>query len=502
MQMNVRTRYSRSDAFDYEAFLERIDLDEARRHDVITGNGFIISSAKAIKDDVKNPDGIYSTKYGPSLQDVDAFGNRFRCECGYTTKRLFHGFTCPVCGKEVKYQGDNFGMFGYICLKDPYYIIHPNLFMSISSLIGEKAFMNIITPQNRKDEDGHEVEIKRPKDEPYFGLGMIDFHDKFDEILSYYIAKRPQKRDFYENIMNDREKVFTQSIPVFTIHLRPYRLDGGVFHFEGTNAIYNIIAHLTKNINDDSTRMSRKKKPKDQLLFDVQMKYKELYDELTKIISGKKGSIRALFGGRYNFTARSVIVPGPDLRVDEVKLSYPCLCGLLQQQIINVLHKSYSMRYNDAYKLLHESMYAENPIIRQIIEGLITANGRRGIPVLINRNPTIALGGILQCYCVGISTGFTMQLNLQVLQGLAADFDGDTLNIMLIINHDFLVAAEYVFNPRNAMYISKNDGMFDNAYNHKRDTIINMNTFVQLSRSNYTPEQLEAIKMAQQTPII
>ena len=45
--------------------------------------------------------------------------------------------------------------------------------------------------------------------------------------------------------------------------------------------------------------------------------------------------------------------------------------------------------------------------------------------------------------------------------------------------------------------ISKNDGMFNNSYNHKRDTIINMNTFVQLSRRNYSPEQIQAIKAAQ-----
>ena len=57
-----------------------------------------------------------------------------------------------------------------------------------------------------------------------------------------------------------------------------------------------------------------------------------------------------------------------------------------------------------------------------------------------------------------------------------------------------MIAADNVFNPRNAMYISKNDGMFNNSYNHKRDTIINMNTFVQLSRSNYTDEELAAIK--------
>ena len=46
------------------------------------------------------------------------------------------------------------------------------------------------------------------------------------------------------------------------------------------------------------------------------------------------------------------------------------------------------------------------------------------------------------------------------------------------------------------MYISKNDGMFNNSYNHKRDTIINMNTLAYLSRDKYSKEQLEKIKAA------
>ena len=74
---------------------------------------------------------------------------------------------------------------------------------------------------------------------------------------------------------------------------------------------------------------------------------------------------------------------------------------------------------------------------------------------------------------------------------------GDTLNILLIINKEFQTAAENVFNPRNSMYISKNDGMFNNSYNHKRDTIINMNTLVQLSRDKYSESQLAAINAAQ-----
>ena len=82
---------------------------------------------------------------------------------------------------------------------------------------------------------------------------------------------------------------------------------------------------------------------------------------------------------------------------------------------------------------------------------------------------------------------------------LKKSFDGDTLNILLVINKDFARAASLAFNPRNAMHISKNDGLFDNSYNHQRDTIINMNTFVQLGRRNYNKEDIDAIKKAQET---
>lgn len=492
MKMNVKTRYSKSDDFDYETRLERINLDEERVKDVTSGNGFIVSSPKAIKYDVKDPNGIFSTKYGPGLQDVNPFGNRYRCKCGHTTSRFYHGLVCEVCGEKVEFKDDNFSMFGYICLKDPYYIIHPNLYNSIASFIGESVLLNIITFKSTKDEDGHDIEIKANKNEPYYGLGMIDFYKKFDEIMNFYKNKKPGKQDYYEDIMNNRDKIFTQSVPVFTIHLRPYKIDNGTFHFEGTNAMYNMLANYASRINDDSIKMNKKKKPKNQLLFNMQMKYNKLYDELVKILSGKKGTIRQMFGGRCNFTARSVIAPGPNLRIDEVNLSYPCLCGLLQQRIINILHKSYSMRYNDAYKFLYENMHSESSIIRKIIEGIIRSEGR-GLPVLINRNPTISLGGILMMYCNGICTGYTMLMPLEVLEGLAADFDGDTLTILYIINKDFKEAAENVLNPRNTMYISKNDGMFNNSYNHKRDTIININTLSQLSRSNYSQEQLNKI---------
>lgn len=81
---------------------------------------------------------------------------------------------------------------------------------------------------------------------------------------------------------------------------------------------------------------------------------------------------------------------------------------------------------------------------------------------------------------------------------MGADFDGDVLNTRLIINKKFLNYANKVFNPRNAMFISRNDGLFNNDMNHARDTIININTLLRQFRKGYTQANVDKIKRFQQ----
>ena len=105
----------------------------------------------------------------------------------------------------------------------------------------------------------------------------------------------------------------------------------------------------------------------------------------------------------------------------------------------------------------------------------------------------------MQCFCVGMSDPgprfqYIMQVPLQILPLLAADFDGDVLNLLYIINQDFFKRAFEVFNPMNNQYISHNDGMFNNAVNQQRDTLINANTMIDLGRVHYTPEELQALE--------
>ena len=64
---------------------------------------------------------------------------------------------------------------------------------------------------------------------------------------------------------------------------------------------------------------------------------------------------------------------------------------------------------------------------------------------------------------------------------------------MYIINRDFLQRAIEIFNPRNAFYISRNDGLFNNLVNHQKDTLINANIFVELGRGVYSKDDIDNI---------
>ena len=429
--MKVTTHYPYSEEFEWETQMVDINLDEERIRDISEGKGFIVKSPKPIKDDLKDPDGIFSTKFGATLQDMRAYQERYRCRCGHTMSRLMISEECPICHTKVKFVDDDFGFFGWCVLKEPYHVIHPSLYTSLCKFIDAGTFNDIITFSKYIDKDGNVVERKPTKNEPFFGIGMMEFYDRYEEIIEYYHEKNKKsavKMEYYEVLMNaGKSKVFTRSIPVFTTLLRPYRVDGTDLHFESTNSIFKIMATLTAAINNDTNTIDRKGIIQNKLLKDAQDKIKELYDEIGKILSGKRGQIRQLYGGRFNFSSRSVIVPNNRVAIDEIELSYQCLCGLLQQVIINILHKSYNMSYNDAHVYWDRHRIYQDPVITRIIEGLINARkkeGKRGLPIIINRNPTISFGGIVGVYCVGISAGYTMGISLQILKGLAADFDG------------------------------------------------------------------------------
>lgn len=69
------------------------------------------------------------------------------------------------------------------------------------------------------------------------------------------------------------------------------------------------------------------------------------------------------------------------------------------------------------------------------------------------------------------------------------------MNVFHIINNAFYQRAKEVFNPRCAMYISRNDGRFNNAVNIEKDTVICANTLMRLGRKYYTDAEMNKIRM-------
>lgn len=401
---NVK-HYPFSDEYEYETSIETIDFDEEVEKDLRIGKGFLVSPSVSIKKDLKDPDGIFSYRFGQSLSDANQYMDRYKCRCGALKSRINHGLRCPICGTRVEFVDDDFEYFGWMKINEPYAILHPAYYKKVESFLGKginingmkrTKLENILEVDDKKDIDGHSIEPESyPKNEPYYGIGMIDFIERFDEIMKYYYSLKPNKKALYDDIMENRKKVFTHHIPVFSTLLRPTDIKDNVMSYEPTNAMYNMMNSLRTRINRVKTRIDRNKKSKNQNLYKLQMKYMELYAELESCLSGKKGDFRCLMGGRYNFSSRNVIVQNPDLRIDQVTLPYIALVIMMEQRIKNILHRMYNISFAEAHQIWYRAIIEPDDKIKGILDSIIQdyrEKGMPGIPVIINRNPTIGYG--------------------------------------------------------------------------------------------------------------
>ena len=446
MQVNTRVQYPYSDEYTYRTRLVRMNLEKEMQNDLSTGMGFLIKEPQALKKSLKSPDSIYSERFMKTLQDDNAFADKYSCECKTWQGINKKGLICPFCHTEVKFIGDNFEIFGWIKLKEPYKIIHPNLFKIIQSYFGNDNLQAIIEPDIELNTNGTKMTSWEKKafkkkmankkkftkhsnsDKTYAAIGMMQFREQFDEILEYFHKKNGTKKiEQYEDIVANRENIFTGAIPVFSTGMRPFKVENGVFTFEGTNAIFNIMAKLAGKVNQDELAMYNIFKYRSTLLWDLQDRFNALYEEIEKTLAQKKGNIRLLIGGKCSFTNRSIIVPDLSLRIDEIKLSYHALVELLQQTIVNILKHTYNCTYSKAYSLWYKAQLFPNDMVRQIIQNLIDYTG--GIKMLVNRNPSIQYGSILCMRCIGINDTFTMSMPLQV--NMTALYYGDIVDVLL-----------------------------------------------------------------------
>ena len=406
-EIQINLTYPRSQDFEYETRIEVLDLDKESEADIASGNGFLIEAPKSTnKKDMKSPNGIYSPKFGQKLGDLNPYADKYSCECGYLKSRIHNGMVCPMCNTICKYVDDNFKIFGWIRLKDKYHIIHPKFYDTLDYFFGPSPYnikrkrikgsklQNMLNHSPDVDPDGHWSECSfKPDNEPFYGIGMIEFYNRFDEILNFYYNKNPKKKkDVYDEILYYRDIIFCHNIPVFTTHLRPTDIRDKYMYYEPTNGIYNMINKHVHTINKDRRKLDQDIKIKNASLFRVQMRYMELSTEIMNILTGKKGQLRMLVGARYNFICRAVIRQDPSLRIDQVKLPYVELVKCLQPLIENVLIRSYNISPSQAYNICMRAIAVKDERVAEIIDTLIKSTHPEGLPLIINRNPTINFG--------------------------------------------------------------------------------------------------------------
>jgi hypothetical protein len=466
-----------------EVYLEKLNWDEECEKDFITGRGFEVTEKAFKAKEEKSMYGIHSPLFATDWEDEDAFAERYSCKCKELKGRVYEGEICGVCNTQVKFRDVDLRIFGWIRLQG-YSIIQPLFYKMLKSIIGDKPFIEIIEIEKEMTRDGN-IKEKASKTNPFRGIGLVEFRERFDEILDYYWIKKKHKRDMIIDVRKDIDKVFTASIPVYSSVLRPVSFRNETFFFNGIDRKYNVILAKSKLLNTKNRVEKKKPKGKQARMDDpttlnaIQKNVNELWQLIFSQINQKDGHIKdQILGGRINFSARNVIIPDPYLKADEVRLGYLAFLELFKYEIIAHLTKMNNSTYNHSYEDWYKATIKFDPKIYEIMMYLVKKRKPR---IMINRNPTINYGSMLLMKIVDIpreyKDNYTMSLPIQILRVLNADFDGDILNIISLKTKKLSKSYDRTFNPRKNMYVSRNDGMFNDDFNLLKDQMIGLYEF-------------------------
>lgn len=458
-------------------------LDQMFAEDMAAEKGFIIDTPIPVtkKDVIRNPRGIYSSLFGGDITDITEIQKRYSCVCGESVGKFKDKTICPKCGQMVTYSNDELDRTGWMELKSPYCIINPKMYKFLEKVLKAKRLDEIIKFDRKLDKHGmlDQEQLKSTDSKnPYVNIGMLEFRDRFDEILDNIGDKKKQFEIKF--IQDHRDKIFSSHIPVLTLLLRPVVLiNNTTFNYDPINKYYSeMVSHveyINNNIDNDTTYTNL------SILHELQKKFNELDDEIIKQkINGKKHAIRSfILGSRINFSARHVLVPNTDtVKMDSLVIPYLTFVEFYKFHIMNIYKKLYNVTINELMDRWYTLVSTQDPSIMNIIDILIKKT-EGGLQHYVNRNPTIAVGSTIDCELIDINRDIddlTMSLALNILPLMNADFDGDTLNDVPIIEKDFADKFKKFFNPER-MVISTATGRFNNSVNLIKDQLVGLYSF-------------------------
>jgi DNA-directed RNA polymerase subunit beta' len=268
-----------------------------------------------------------------------------------------------------------------------------------------------------------------------------------------------------EHIVNRPEWMIVKVVPVIPPELRPLvPLDGGRFATSDLNDLYrrviirnNRLKRLLEIKAPEVILRNEKRMLQEAVdsLFDNSRKSSAVKTEsnralksLSDSLKGKQGRFRQnLLGKRVDYSARSVIVVGPELKLHECGLPKDMAAELFKPFIIRkLIERGIVKTVKSAKKIVDK----KEPVVWDILENVL-----KGHPVMLNRAPTLHRLGI-QAFQPKLIEGKAIQLHPLVCTAFNADFDGDQMAVHVPLGHAaileaqlLMLASHNILNPAN-----------------------------------------------------
>ncbi len=277
-------------------------------------------------------------------------------------------------------------------------------------------------------------------------------------------------RDANTRITNRPEWMVMQYIPVIPPELRPLvPLDGGRFASSDLNDLYrrviirnNRLKRLLEIKAPEVILRNEKRMLQEAVdsLFDNSRKSNAVKAEggralksLSDVLKGKQGRFRQnLLGKRVDYSGRSVIVVGPELKLHECGLPKDMAAELFKPFIIRkLIERGIVKTVKSARKLVDK----KEAVVWDILENIL-----KGHPVMLNRAPTLHRLSI-QAFQPKLIEGKAIQLHPLVTTAFNADFDGDQMAVHVPLSHAailetqlLMLASHNILNPQNGTPIT------------------------------------------------
>jgi len=459
--------------------------------------------------EVKKPETINYRTYRPEKDGLFCeriFGPErdWECACGKYKGTKHKGIICDRCGVKVTHSRVRRKRMGHINLAAP--VVHIWFLKALPSRLGtlldmktsdlEKVilFQDFVvldpgqTPLKYKQvftEDEYRAAYETYQDDFKAEMGAdavrvllekldleavaAELRDGLKKTSSKQKIKDLSKRlKLVENIRtsgNRPEWMVMEVIPVIPPDLRPLvLLESGNFATSDLNDLYRRIINRNNrlkklmDLNAPEVIIRNEKRMLQQAvdaLFDnsrcrrpVQGTANRPLKSLTDMIKGKQGRFREnLLGKRVDYSGRSVIVVGPELRLNQCGLPKKIALELFQPFIIRKLKER---GLADTIKSAKRMLERRDREIWDVLEEVIYQH-----PVMLNRAPTLHRMGI-QAFEPVLTEGNAIRIHPLVCKGFNADFDGDTMAVHLPLSveaqaeaHVLMLATNNIFSPAN-----------------------------------------------------